>query len=100
MPNVIHFEICVDDPASAVEFYTNVFDWNIEKAEDSDYWYISTDHDENVAITGGLTRRFDELNPTVNTIDVPSVDEFAKRVAEAGDGNILVVIGRNVPVIG
>jgi predicted enzyme related to lactoylglutathione lyase len=89
MPNVIHFEICVDDLEAAAGFYKKVFDWKIEKVEDgSDYHLISTGAEEDFAITGGLTRRLEEWDSTVNIIEVPSVDRFAKRIAAAG-GRIL-----------
>jgi predicted enzyme related to lactoylglutathione lyase len=89
MPNVIHFEICVDDLERAVRFYTEVFGWTIEKAEDnSDYWFITTGNDEDPGISGGLTSRFDEWNPTINTIEVPSLNSFAKKITEAG-GKVL-----------
>jgi uncharacterized protein len=89
MPNVVHFEICVDDLDLAANFYAKVFDWNIQKAEDgSDYQFIITDKDDEFAISGGLTKRIDEWDSTVNTIDVPSVDRCAKKIAAAG-GRIL-----------
>ena len=87
MPNVVHFEICVDDPERAASFYSKVFDWKIDKAADgSDYRFITTG--DEAAITGGLTKRVDDWDSTVNTIDVPSVDSFAKRIAAAG-GKVL-----------
>jgi predicted enzyme related to lactoylglutathione lyase len=85
MPNVIHFEICVDDLDRAADFYTKVFDWKIEKLEDgSDYRFITTSENDEVAITGGLTQRLTDWDSTVNTIDVSSVDRFAKKIAAAG----------------
>jgi predicted enzyme related to lactoylglutathione lyase len=89
MPNVIHFEIGVDDLEGAVSFYSKVFDWRIEKAEDnSDYWYITTGDEDDPGITGGLGSRFDEWNPTVNTIEVPSLDICAQKIA-AASGKVL-----------
>jgi uncharacterized protein len=89
MPNVIHFEIGVDDLEAAVTFYSRVFDWKIEKAEDgSDYWHITTGNEDDPGITGGLGSRFDEWNPTVNTIEVSSIDSCATKIAESG-GKIL-----------
>lgn len=84
MPNVIHFEICADDPEAAVAFYSKVFDWNIEKVEGADYWAVTTGSEEDPGITGGIMRRYDPLNPTINTIDVPSLDSFARKITEAG----------------
>jgi predicted enzyme related to lactoylglutathione lyase len=89
MPNVVHFELCVDDLEEAAKFYGKVFDWKIEKAGDAaDYLLITTDPQDEFAITGGLTRRLEEWDSTINTIDVPSVDRFAKKIAAAG-GRIL-----------
>jgi uncharacterized protein len=89
MPNVIHFEICVDDLERAASFYSKVFGWQIEKTEGlNNYWAITTGSGEEPGITGGLTRRRHELDSTINTIDVPSLDAFAKRIKEAG-GKVL-----------
>jgi predicted enzyme related to lactoylglutathione lyase len=89
MPNVIHFEVCADDLLRAVSFYSKVFGWKIEKAEGSeDYWMITTGSEEDPGITGGIVSRLDEWDSTINTIDVPSLDDFAKRITEAG-GKVL-----------
>ena len=92
MSNVIHFEIGADDLEAAASFYSNVFDWKIEKSEDgSEYWYITVpneeDPEEPIEI-GGLSVRFDELNATVNTINVPSLDSCARKITEGG-GKVL-----------
>jgi predicted enzyme related to lactoylglutathione lyase len=88
MPNVTYFEIGADDVKEAANFYSQVFDWKIEKAKDgSDYWYISCGEDD-PGIEGGLCPRHDEWNPTINTIQVESVNKCAKRIAEAG-GKVL-----------
>ena len=86
MPNVIHFEICVDDLEAAASFYSKVFGWKI--AKDSDYRFITTGDDDDPGITGGLINRFDEWDTTVITIDVPSLDSFAKIITQAG-GKVL-----------
>lgn len=89
MPHVIHFEICVDDLESAANFYSNVFGWEIDQVEDgSDYWPISARNEMGKSIPGGLNRRFDELNSTINTIEVPSLDDYAKKITENG-GKVL-----------
>ncbi len=31
MPRVVHFEIAVDNPQRAIDFYTKVFGWKVEK---------------------------------------------------------------------
>jgi uncharacterized protein len=89
MTNVIHFEIGVDDLEGAVSFYSKIFGWKIEKADDGlDYWYITTGDEEDPGITGGLVHRFDEWNPTINTIKVPSLNSCAKKITELG-GKVL-----------
>ena len=89
MANVVHFEFGADDPAAAAEFYAAVFGWDVDQAEDgSEYWYITTGDDEDPGIAGGVTRRFDELSSTVVTIEVPSLDVFARKVTEEG-GKVL-----------
>jgi predicted enzyme related to lactoylglutathione lyase len=90
VPNVIHFEICVDDLGAASTFYSNVFGWQIEQAEDgSGYWYITTGTEDDPGIPGGLISRFDEPIPTVNTIiEVSSLDRFAKKITQEG-GKVL-----------
>ena len=89
MANVVHFEFGADDPAAAAAFYAAVFGWDVDQAEDgSEYWYITTGDDDDPGIAGGVTRRFDELSSTVVTIEVPSLDVFARKVTEEG-GKVL-----------
>jgi uncharacterized protein len=88
MPNVIHFEICADEPEQVVAFYSNVFGWKIAEESGGAYWSITTGTDEEGGITGGIMPRFDPLNSTINTIDVPSLDAFARKITEAG-GKVL-----------
>jgi len=89
MPRVVHFEISADEPERAVKFYTDVFGWNTQKwGGPKDYWLIKTGAEEQPGINGGIFKRKGEVN-FVNTIDVPSVDEFATRVKEHG-GKVVV----------
>lgn len=79
MPRIIHFEINADDPERAVEFYKKVFGWNIQKWEGPvDYWLITTGKDDQPGINGAIKDRTNQCT-IVNTIDVPSVDEFTKK---------------------
>jgi uncharacterized protein len=85
MPRVIHFEIGADDPGRAVEFYRKVFGWEIRKWEGpEDYWLIHTGADAEAGIDGGMMRRMPQWQPVVNTIDVPSVDDFLSKIADSG----------------
>jgi predicted enzyme related to lactoylglutathione lyase len=87
MSRVIHFEIPADDPGRAVKFYERVFGWKIEKWGTIDYWLATTGPDNQPGINGAIMTR-ETQKTTVNTIGVPSVDEFAKKIADAG-GKVL-----------
>ena len=88
MPRVIHFEINVDNPDRATKFYSSTFGWKIEKAGPMDYWLITTGPDNQPGINGAIMKRADPSATTVNTIGVPSVDEFMAKVTKKG-GKIL-----------
>ena len=84
MPRVTHFEFNADDPERAAKFYENVFGWKIKKWEGPiDYWLVMTGEKDKPGIDGGIMKRIDH-ETTIVTIDVSDVDEFAKKVQEAG----------------
>jgi predicted enzyme related to lactoylglutathione lyase len=95
MDKVVHFEIPVDDRARAKEFYSSIFDWDLN---DSDmgggivYTTVKTvDVDEQMnpkepgVINGGIMNRTPDTPAPVITIQVDSIDEALKKV-EAGGG--------------
>jgi predicted enzyme related to lactoylglutathione lyase len=84
MPRVVHFEIYGDEPERLIDFYEEVFGWKFEKWGPMDYWIIRTG--EGPGIDGGLGK---QRNPGVNTIDVPDVDEYLKKIRKAG-GTVVV----------
>jgi len=101
MSRVVHFEISAEKPERAVNFYERVFGWKIVKWEGPvEYWLIETGEKDKPGIDGGLSRRTEaEPGPcTVNTIDVPSVDEFAEKVKK--NGGTIVVPKHAVPGVG
>jgi predicted enzyme related to lactoylglutathione lyase len=83
MPRVIHFEINADDPDRAVKFYTEALGWKISKWGPMEYWLIQTGEAGELGIDGAIMARENDRT-TVNTISVPSLDEFSKRVEKAG----------------
>ena len=94
MPRVIHFEIVADKPERAMKFYKEVFGWEFNKWDGSqEYWLVKTGEDNQPGINGGLTPK---MNPesgntggrVTNTIDVPNIDDFSKKVSKEG-GKIL-----------
>lgn len=85
MPRIIHFDLPADDPKRAIRFYEKVFGWKIEKWKGPiDYWLIMTGDKEEPGIDGGLAKREEPDEGIVNTLDVPSVDEFIEKVKKNG----------------
>jgi len=90
MPRVVHFEINSDNPERAVKFYQKVFGWKIEKWNGPvDYWLVTTGPKDQPGINGGIMKRINPQASTYNTVDVPSVDEFTKKIVESG-GKVVV----------
>src|SRR4030067_2909422 len=84
VPRVVHFEIPADNPERAAEFYTKVFDWKIEKWPGPfNYWLVTTGEEKEPGMNGAIMEK-NTFKTTVNTVDVPSVDEFLKKIKEAG----------------
>ena len=101
MPRVVHFEISAKNPEKLIKFYEKVFGWKVVKCEDPvEYWLITTGEESEPGIDGGLERRTEQHQESlvINTINVSSVDEFSKKVAE--NGGTIVVAKRAVSGLG
>ena len=84
MPRVVHFEFPADDPERATKFYKQVFGWQIDKWEGPmDYWLITTGEEGEPGIDGAIQPR-GEGQSVINTIDVPTVDEYVQKIVDAG----------------
>lgn len=89
MNKVVHFEIPADDTARAVDFYKKVFNWRIDTWEGPvEYHLITAGADDEPGINGAITRR-GENQTTVNTVEVDSVDDYIKKIEEAGGRIVL-----------
>jgi predicted enzyme related to lactoylglutathione lyase len=109
MPNnpVVHFEIPATDPESLSTFYSQLFDWKIEKFPmDGQPYYIitTTETDEQGmptkpgGINGGLmTRQMQEQQP-INYVSVDTVDAYLEKAQRLGA--TLVVGKTEVPQMG
>lgn len=85
MPRVVHFEIPADSPERAVKFYQEVFGWQFQKWEGPlEYWMVTTGPEGQPGINGGLLRRNQPGQGTVNTVDVESVDAAVATVEKNG----------------
>jgi hypothetical protein len=99
MPRPIHFEIPVQDPEKAMEFYTKVFGWEFHKWDGPmEYWTITTGPNAQPGINGGLMRKFDPAQPCVNTMDVENVDQAVETVL--ANGGSIALAKMAVPGIG
>lgn len=85
MPRVVHFDLPADDIIRAQKFYSEVFGWKFDKWDGPfDYWMTKTGEDNQPEINGGLMERMSGQSGIVNTIDVPSVDEFSNKIQSNG----------------
>ena len=92
---IIHFEIPANDVEKIKKFYSDLFDWKIEKLGNMEYYAITTvpmDEKGNLlrpGVNGGLYKKEQPQQQPVNYIYVESVDEYSKKVTDLG-GNIVV----------
>lgn len=80
-----HFEILADNPEKVADFYKRVLYWEITPWNEGEtpYLLVTTGAAEDAGINGGImARHFQQA--VINTIEVESLDETLKRVAEAG----------------
>jgi predicted enzyme related to lactoylglutathione lyase len=88
VPRVIHFEINADNPEKATKFYEKVFGWKISKWKGPvDYWNVSTGEKDEPGIDGAIMKRMDK-GTTFLFVNVPSIDEFLKKIVKAGGKNV------------
>ena len=89
MPRVSHFDIPADDPKRAQKFYKEVFGWKFKKWDGPmDYWMAKTGTKE-PGIDGGISKRMPGQIGMTNTIDVPSIEKFSKKIMENG-GQLII----------
>ena len=109
MERVVHFEIPVDDAARAKDFYSSIFDWQLNDADMGGgniyTTVVTTPVDQQTqlptepgAINGGLMNRTPDLSVPVITIGVDAIDDTLKKV-EAG-GGIVVQPRTEIPNMG
>ena len=75
MPSIVHFEIPVDEPQRARDFYSGLFGWKIESFPGMDYMMIDT-----FGPGGGMMKRVHPGQQITDYFGVPSVEEYAAKV--------------------
>jgi len=93
---IVHFEIPANDMAKLSAFYSKLFGWEIFKMPGPvEYWGLQTvPVDEKGmllrnGVNGGLIKRQNPQQNTLNYIAVESVDEYTKKIEELG-GKVIV----------
>jgi predicted enzyme related to lactoylglutathione lyase len=85
MNRMVHFELCVNDPERAAAFYEQAFGWHIVKWEGPiDYWFVKTGDPAAKGINGAILRSNDGKIQTINTVEVPSIEEARSSIVEHG----------------
>ncbi|MCV0393043.1 MAG: VOC family protein [Nitrosopumilus sp.] len=98
MPRVSWFDIPADDLQRAQKFYKDVFDWKFDKWDGPMEYYMADTGKEEPGINGGLAKRMPGQMGITNTITVPSVDEFTKKIVD--NGGQLITQKMPIPGIG
>jgi len=95
MPRVVHFEVHADNPERAIQFYSELFDWQFTKwTGPEDYWLIRTGDPSTPGIDGGLLPRRGIIDGQaviafVCTVDVPDINSTVNLITCLG-GTVVV----------
>ena len=89
MPRVMWFELNVNDPKRAMDFYQKIFGWTFEKYGNQEYWLAKTGEKDEQGIDGAIQPRRTKDASLVNTITVKSIDESIKKIEKNG-GKVVV----------
>ena len=90
MPTIVHFDVPADDLERAKEFYSGLFDWKFEHPPGMEDYYLieTTGLDGEEGVRGGMGHRGSPEQRMTGYIGIPSVDEYAEKVTDAG-GKVL-----------
>ncbi len=84
MSRPIHFELPVDDPARAGEFYERVFGWEIQRWEGAPYWLVTSGPEDEPGINGALGARSEGFAVPTIVIGVADIEAAIRAAEEAG----------------
>ena len=89
MPRISYLDFSADDLDRAVNFYSNVFGWQINKWDGpKEYWEIKTGESNEPGIDGGLSKREKIGEWTTPFINIPSIDQYIGKI-ESNGGKII-----------
>jgi predicted enzyme related to lactoylglutathione lyase len=86
MGRVVHFEFFAENPAEAVAFYRELFDWDIQTwGGPFEYWLVGTGPRESPGIDGAIAPPGAVGDQrVVVTVEVSDLDQTLERVERAG----------------
>lgn len=89
MPRISYLDFSADDPDRAVNFYSKVFGWQINKWDGpKEYWEIKTGESSEPGIDGGLSKRERIGEWTTPFINISSIDNYISKI-ESNGGKII-----------
>lgn len=104
MDKVIFFEIPVDKPVRARNFYSTVFGWKMNEVPEMHYTQVGTVEADTLgirgkpkepgAINGGMVERRELVKTPVITINIENIDEAIRNIEKNGGK----VVGPKAPV--
>ncbi|GAA0250229.1 VOC family protein [Saccharothrix mutabilis subsp. mutabilis] len=96
MSRVVHFEIPVDDPDRAGDFYRAVFGWDPQRWGPVEYWPLATGEQPGVGTgaEGALTPRREAPEGVLVYVGVDDIDAAVDRVTAAGG----TVVAEKMPI--
>jgi len=88
MSKIVHFEIPVDEPARAVEFYRDALGWEISSFGDEPYWLVRAGEDDEPGANGALIGRGDLHQSPILIVGVENIEAALLRIESSG-GKVL-----------
>jgi predicted enzyme related to lactoylglutathione lyase len=81
---IVFWELASNDQEKSVEFFRNVFDWDIEFSDRLEFYIVSADHAPSEMAGGIFTLSRAKLPFLALYIQVDDIDAMAKKVEESG----------------
>lgn len=88
MAKIVHFEIPVDDPQRAVEFYREAFGWEVTSFGNEQYWLVRAGEEDEPGANGALVGRGAVHQSPVLIVGVENLDEVLTQVQRCGGKTI------------
>lgn len=84
MSKIVHFEIPVEDPDRATEFYSGTLGWEISRYGEQPYWLVRAGADDEPGANGALVGRGNLHQGPVVVAGVEDIDDVLSRAQQHG----------------